>query len=77
MVLEHPEGVVLASQQPITIARARAEQVIGDRAALLGISPPFADWLVPRLRRVSTVDVNGASPIRDALLAHEYTVHPL
>lgn len=77
VVLDHPEGVVLASQRPISIAEPRAERLIGDRAAILGASPPFADWLIAPLRPVSAADLDGASPIRDALLTHEYTVHPL
>ena len=76
-VLEHHTEVVLCSDEPITIAPARAEAVLTPRAAVLGLKPPYAHWMLGLLAPVAAGDLAGAAPIRDDLLTHEYRVDPI
>ncbi|MGH7321479.1 MAG: hypothetical protein ACRELA_17900 [Candidatus Rokuibacteriota bacterium] len=78
VVWEHEEEMVLASDQPLEIDGDWVEQVLERRARAIGISgPPYTDWFIGGLRRVSLAALGGAAPIRDELLVHEYHRDPL
>jgi spermidine synthase len=78
VVLEHEGGVVLASGDGVAISRERAEEVLAWRGRIIGITnPPYADWMLEGLRRISRDELGGAEPIRDDVLIYEYPRDPL
>ena len=78
VVREHGREVVLCSDGPIRIDRARAETVLATHGPAIGIpGPPYADWLLTGLHVVSLDQLGPAAPVRDDLLIHEYRHDPL
>ncbi len=77
VVREHARGVVLAADHAIAIDRGRAEEVLAWRGPVIGIPPPYADWLIGGLTPVSRDQLGGVAPIRDDLLIYEYSLDPL
>lgn len=73
-IQEHPQAVVvLASAQPLRIDPQRAEEVLATRGELLGLAPPYADWLLKGFQPITAASLNDTPPIRDDLLIYEYT----
>jgi hypothetical protein len=70
-------AVVLASEQPVTLDRGRAEAVLAPRAQEIGLAPPYADWLLTDWRSITRAEVGRRRPIRDDLLIYEYQFDPL
>jgi SAM-dependent methyltransferase len=77
LVQEHRSRVVLASEQPVTLDRGRAEAVLPPRAQEIGLAPPYADWLLTDWRSITRAEVGRRRPIRDDLLIYEYQFDPL
>lgn len=74
-VQEHETAiVVLASSLPVEIDRHRAEKVLEDRGKILGLSQPYADWLLEGFKPITVKDLRDTSPIVDELLVYEYTL---
>jgi spermidine synthase len=74
-VQEHETAiVVLASSLPVEIDRHRAEEVLEDRGEVLGLSPPYADWLLQGFKPITVKDLKNTPPIVDELLVYEYTL---
>lgn len=73
-VQEHETAVVvLASSLPVEIDRHRAEEVLKDRGETLGLTQPYADWLLEGFKPITVKDLKNTSPIVDDLLVYEYT----
>ncbi len=73
-VQEHEKAVVvLASSLPIEIDRHRAEKVLKDRGEILGLTQPYADWLLEGFKPITVKDLKNTAPIVDDLLIYEYT----
>ncbi|MFN8456369.1 MAG: methyltransferase domain-containing protein [Anaerolineae bacterium] len=73
-VQEHATVVILASPQPVRFDPQRAEAVMDGRAKILGLSQPYANFLLTGFMPISSQDLAGAEPIFDDLLIYEYTI---
>ena len=70
VVQEHGSRVVLASERPVVIERARAQEVLEPRAREIGLATtPYADWLLTDWRAISRAQLSRR-PIRDDLLIY-------
>ncbi len=75
VVQEHWRGVVLSSDEPIAIDRARVEEVLAWRGRVIGLrNAPYADWLLGGLKTVTREQLGGVAPIRDDLPIYEYDI---
>jgi SAM-dependent methyltransferase len=73
-VQTHQSSVVIASDQRIEINPDRATEIMRSRGQLLGLSEPYADWLLNGFQSVTAQDLKGTQPIFDELLIYEYTI---
>jgi predicted membrane-bound spermidine synthase len=71
-VQEHDTTLVLASSRPVDIDPHRVEAVLASRGRSLGLSPPYADWLLKGFRPVEAEELANIHPISDELLIYEY-----
>jgi SAM-dependent methyltransferase len=73
-VQKHQSSVVIASDQPIEISPDRAVEILQSRGQYLGLSEPYANWLLHGFQSVTAQDLKGVKPIFDELLIYEYTI---
>lgn len=73
-VREHEIVIVLASNQAIEIDPDQAKEVLETRSKVLGLTKPYANWLLEGFKPITVQDLKNPTPVFDELLIYEYSL---